>query len=404
MLRLRSALLAAVSLALVSSPFQSAAFAEDPVPTPEPGMDAPKEKAKKPEFDNDSIFKDWGICKGRGAKHCRGRADYWQSKGTVGKDLFWLGRMWQRGEDYPKAAATFEQFCGYRPPDGDEKALANNLTNRETARGALIEVWFNAREFAKSIAAAEKFREEFPTSVAALDSNTEQGQAERMLGDDAKAVASFERAAEKQFRALSNLVDLHLANGEIDKAKAAVAKFGPGLDKQSDKVKWTSELLDAIGTPAPALDVVVSVGPEGSVLPKAYDRVTLFTYWSVQSANVDRKLAALEMIRKKMGDKVNVIAVVTYKHYNVDTMKIEEGLTPEQEATGVTKLVGQSPERLPPCGIVTKEFLDAAKIKWDAQLTIIDAEGKLRWARINESKTYDMASLERVLEKLTATK
>ena len=408
MLRLRSAWMATLAFTSLPLVLHPIAFADDPAPPAEPPKETPKEtpteKPKKVEFDETSIFKDWGLCKSRGAKHCRGRAEFWQGKGTTGKDLFWLARMWQRGEEFAKAAAAFEQFCEYKPPPGDEKAITNNLTNRETARSALIEMWFNAREFAKSVAAAEKFREEFPASVAANESNTDEGQAERMLGDDAKAVASFEKAAEKQFRALSNLVDLHVANGDIDKAKAAVAKFGPALDKQADKVRWLTEMLDAIGSPAPALDAVVTVGPEGSTLPKVYDRVTVFTYWSVQSANADRKLAALELIRRKFPDKVNAIAVLTYKHFNVETNKIDESLTAEQEAAGVTKLVGQSPEHLPPCAIAPQAFLDAAKIKWDAQLTVVDADGRLRWARINESKPYDLASLEKILEKLTAPK
>jgi tetratricopeptide (TPR) repeat protein len=366
------------------------------------GDDAPK--PEKPKTDDTSIFKDWGLCKQRGAKHNRERAEFWTGKGTAGKDLMWLGRMWARGETYPKAAATFEAFLEWKPPAGDEKAIANNLTNRETARGALIEVWFNAREFEKAVAAAQKFREEFPSSAVASDTFTDEGRAQRMLGDDAKALAAFEQAASKQFRALADIVDLHLTAGEPDKATAALEKYGGSLEKQADKVKWLKEAVAAIGSPAPGLDVAASVSKDGATVPTAYDRATVFFHWSVQSAGVDKKLAQLELIRLKNQEKMNVIGVATYKKYNVETMKIEEGLTPEQEVAGVTKLMSQSPERIPPCALVPQAFLDAAKIKWDGQLTIVDAEGKLRWMRISESKPYDFAVIEKAIEKISAPK
>jgi len=350
-----AAFLAILGAAAGSLAYAPRIFAEDE-PKPEP-------KVEKPKTDDTSIFKDWTLCKQRGAKHCRERGEFWAGKGTTGKDLIWLGRIWGRGEDHAKAAAAYEQFLEYKPPAGDEAAAGLNTKNRELAKQALIEVYFNGREFAKSVTAAEKFREEFPASPVIPDSWDDQGHAQRLLGDDAKAIECFEKAAERQFRALSDLVDVHLCNGDVEKAKAAVAKFGPGLDKQPDKVKWMSEMLEVVGSAAPNLEVAASVGPEGSTLPKSYEKVTVFLYWSVQSANVDRKLAAIEMLRRKSADKVNAIGIATYKKYNVETMKIDDALTHEQEAAGVTKLIGQSPERLPPCALVPQDFLDAAKIK-----------------------------------------
>lgn len=378
------AIASASVLALASLP---RAFAED-----EP-------KTEKPKTDDASIFKDWTLCKQRGAAHCRVRGEFWSGK-AVGKDQIWLGRIWARGEDYAKAASAYEAFLEYKEV-GDDKAKDLNTKNRELARQALIEVYFNGREFEKSVSAAEKFREEFPSSPVIADTWDDQGHAHRLLGDDAKAIECFEKAAEKQFRALSDLVDVHLCAGDVEKAKAAIAKFGPGLDKQPDKVNWLKDTLELVGSTAPGLDVARAVAGEPA---KAYDKVTVFFYWSVQSANVDRKLATIELLRRKFSDKMNAVGVATYKKYNVDTKKIDDALSEDQEVDGVKRLMEQSDQKIPPCALVPQAFLDSLKLKWDGQLTVVDAEGKIRWARINESKPYDAAALEKVVEKLTAAK
>ncbi len=398
MLRLRTALSVALAFAALplAAPLARVAFAEDAAPSAEPP------KPKKPEFDDENIFKDWKICSGRGVKHCRERAEYWTKKGTVGKDLVWLGRMLARGEEYAKASAAYEQFLEWKVPAGaPEKDVTNNTSNRQVARQALIDVYFKARDWAKSIDACEKFRAEWPDNPVSFDTWDDQGRANRMTGDDAKALECFEKGAEHQFRAFSDIIDLHLCNGDVDKAKAAIAKFGSTFDKQPDKLNWVKEMVDAIGTVAPSLEGAIAVAGEPA---KTYDKVTVLVHWSVQSGAVDQKLGKIEMLRRSHSEKMNAIGVATFKHYNMETRKIEAELSEEQEAAMIRKFWEQAGERITPCAMVSQGFLDALKIKWDNQTTVVDAEGKLRYARFNEEKGYDLAALEKVIEKLTGSK
>ena len=139
-------------------------------------------KPKKADTDDTSIFKDWRLCKARGAAHCKGRAAVWTEKGTTGKDLFFLGLMWNRGEVYDKAGATLEQFLEWTPPAGDEKAATTNATNREFARKELIGIYTKGKQYDKAIAAAEKYREEFAGGKAVNETWNDQGRAHRLVG------------------------------------------------------------------------------------------------------------------------------------------------------------------------------------------------------------------------------
>lgn len=356
----------------------------------------PAEKPKK-DTDDASIFADWKLCKQRGAKHCRERGEFWAKKAS-GKDLVWLGKILQRGEENAKAIQAYEKFLAYEPTKEEADLVKKN---HPLARQALIEAYTAVRDWAKTIAACETFRTEHADSSAAIDTWDDQGRANRMLGDDEKALECFAKGAEKQFRAFSDIVDVHLCNGDVDKARAAVEKYGSNFDKQPDKLNWMKDLLATIGSPAPALDVAVGVGPQGSEPAKSYEKATIFFHWSVQSANIDRKLAKIEQLRRDKAEKVNALAIATYKKYNVETRKIEAELTQEQEAAGIRKLIDQSDQHLPPCALVPQAFLDAIKIKWDGQITVVDKEGRLRYARFNEEKAYDLAALEKVLAKLT---
>ena len=402
MLRIRTALLAGLALAALPLAPRQTAFADDPVPPAEPAMEpameAPKEAPKRPESDDANIFKDWKICSARGVKHCRERAEFWTKKGTIGKDLVWLGRMYARGEEYAKAAAAYEQFLEYKvPANAPEKDQGNNTSNRQVARIALIDVYFKAREWQKSADMCEKFRADWPDNAVAIDTWDDEGRAYRMMNDDAKALERFEKGAEKQFRALSDIIDLHLCNGDVEKAQAALTKFGATFDKQPDKLNWLKDMVTAIGTPAPALDSAVAVAGEPV---RNYDKVMVLVHWSVQSSAVDQKLAKIEMLRRSNTDKMNAIGIATFKKYNMETRKIEAELTEDQEAAGIRKFWDQAGERITPCAMVPQAFLDALKIKWDNQVTVIDAKGRLRYSRFNEEKGYDLAALEKVILKL----
>ena len=88
------------SFALVPCCFAPAvARAEDP----------PAEGASKPEkkdTNDEKPFDDWKLCKQRGAKHNRDRAEFWTKKGASGKDLLWVAKMWGRALEFGKAAES----------------------------------------------------------------------------------------------------------------------------------------------------------------------------------------------------------------------------------------------------------------------------------------------------------
>src|SRR5438445_6153014 len=93
-------------------------------------------KKERPTKDDTSIFLDWKIIKTRGIANAKERAAYWEGKGTGGKDLVWLGNIWNRGEVYDKATSAWEQFLEWKPPEDPASSKIKDLyeKNREIAR------------------------------------------------------------------------------------------------------------------------------------------------------------------------------------------------------------------------------------------------------------------------------
>jgi tetratricopeptide (TPR) repeat protein len=290
-------------------------------------------KPKKQETDDTSIFKDWKLCKARGAAHCKTRAGLWAEKGIAGKDLFWLGLMWNRGEAYDKATSTLEQFCEWTPAPGDEKAAKDNAINRETARKELVTAYTKLKQYDKAIAAAEKYREDFPEGKATSESWDDQGRAHRLAGDEAKAIDAFTKAAEGEFnKGLIDLVDVHLAAGRIDDARAVFAKFAAGAKADggdgegpapAPKVNPTVEqlrlFLDVVGTAAPSLEGAVSVGtarPQGLV--EAHGAPLL----GQTTGNADRRLVARSPCVGATATRSGC-RHLDYNKYNPQTLKVE---------------------------------------------------------------------------------
>lgn len=366
-------------------------------------------KAKKQETDDTSIFKDWKLCKARGAAHCRGRAEVWAAKGTSGKDLFFLGLMWNRGESYDKAASVLEQFCEWTPAPGDDKAVTANATNREFARKELIGVYTKLKQYDKAVAAAEKYREDFPGGKAISETWDDQGRAHRLAGDDAKAIDAFTKSAEgKLNKGLMDLVDVHLAAGRIDEAKAAFAKFGAEATDgegapagpKNPTVEQLRLFLDVVGTAAPTLEGAVSVGTAEA--PKDWSKPTVLHYWAMTTGNADRRLVRTEAVRRGYGDKVAAAGIATYNKYNPQTLKVEADMTPETEQDWYKKLIVDSPtlNLLPAMIVVPRETITALKLKYEGQLVLVDAEGKFRYARMTDTTPYDMSCVDLALKQI----
>lgn len=361
------------------------------------------EKPAKKEFDDEKIAADWKLCKARGASHCRKRAEYWSGKGTAGKDLFFLGLMWNRGEEYGKAAEVLTQFLGWTPPSDDAGAVSANQKNREFAMNELIMIQFKTKDYAKTVAAAEAFRKEFESSAVAPDSWVIQGHAHRMANEEDKAIEAFGKAAEaKKVAGVLDLVDVHLAAGRVDAAKEALTKYGADL-ADNPYVAWMKDVLAAVGNAAPGLDQSRSVGTSDA--PTAWDKPTVLFFWGMQTAMSDRKLARTEMVAMSFGGKVNALGVSTYKKYNPQTMKVELEMTEDQEVDWYKQLIAKEfGGRQPPSVVVKQDWLDALKIRWENQITVVDGEGKLRYARLNQEKPWDVLTLEKALQAMTAGK
>lgn len=360
------------------------------------------EKPAKKETDDEKIAADWKLCKQRGAAHCRKRAEFWTEKGTAGKELFFLGLMWNRGEEYGKASEVLAKFLEWTPPSDDAGAVAANQKNREFAMNELILVHFKAKEWAKSVAAAEAFRKEFDASAVVADTWGVQGHAHRMAGEEDKAIEAFTKAAEAQkVRGLLDLVDVHLAAGRLDAAKEALAKYGAGMDNPN--VAWIKDVIAAIGTAAPGLDQARSIGTADA--PTAWDKATVLFFWGMQTGLADRKLARMEMLAMSFGGKVNALGVSAFKKYNPQTMKVEADMTEDQEVDWYKQLVAKEfGGRQPPCVVAKQDWLDALKQRWDNQITVVDAEGKLRYARLNEEKPWDILAVEKALQQIAGGK
>src|SRR6202008_3872009 len=114
-------------------------------------------KPEKKKFDDTNTYLDWRLVKQGGIANARRRAEYWEGKGTEGKNLAWVGFMWDRGEVYDKAVASWEKFLEWKPPEGDSKDAVkdreNNPKNRETVRKQLISAYIWKGDYAAAVKA-----------------------------------------------------------------------------------------------------------------------------------------------------------------------------------------------------------------------------------------------------------
>jgi tetratricopeptide (TPR) repeat protein len=387
------------SLPLLALLAASPVLAED-APPAEPA--APK--AEKPKTDDASIFADWKLCKQRGAAHCRGRAEFWAGKGVTGKDLVWLAKMWGRADEHQKAIDTAQQFLDWKPPADDPKAQETNAKNRPLAWTELIDHLYESRQYDKVFETAAKFRDEQSDgtgSVVAQYGWQIPGHAARAAGDEAKAIEFFSKAAELKFVAgILDLVDVHLAAGRTEDAKAAIAKYSEGLEKGGKELEWMKEFVAAVGSPAPALAEGKNVGPTDA--PATWDKANILYLWAMQTPNPDRAPRDLEVLRRGT-DGVTVIGVSTYKKYNPLTSKVEEDLPEEKEQELYRKMIADTfLTPTPPSIVVKPEWLDAVKLKWDRQFVIVDKEGKVRYARIFTGKDWDVHAVMTAAKRIAA--
>jgi len=373
------------SFALVPCCFAPAvARAEDP---PAEGGSKPEKK----DTNDEKPFDDWKLCKQRGAKHNRDRAEFWTKKGATGKDLQWVGNMWNRALEYGKAAEVFTAFLEWKPDQAGESAYQKN---RPTVMGNLVEVYFRGKEYAKCIETADKFRAEYPDSSALGQYGWQiPGHAARISGDEAKALEYFGKAAETKFvGGILDVVDVHLAAGRVDDAKAALAKYAEGMEKGGKELAWMKEVLDAVGTAQASLDGVRSIGTTEA--PTSFTMTTVMYQWTMQTGGADRSLRELEIMRRSAGE-IAVLGVATYKKYSPILMKVDPEMSEDAEADLYKKMISETfitPQ--PPHILVPQAWLDGLKMKWDRQIVIVDKEGKLRYARLFQEKPWDYTAVE----------
>jgi tetratricopeptide (TPR) repeat protein len=389
----------ALALAL---PFAPLARAEDAAPEGPAAEPAPAETPKpaKAETDDTSIFKDWKLVKQRGVAHSKKRAEFWAGKGAAGKDLIWLGLMYERGEDYPKAIEALKGYLDWKPPEGDAKAADTKQKNLELAWKTMILAHTKNRDWPGTIKACETFREEMPGSALTAEMFLYEGRAHRMAGDDAKAIDAFGKAADlKYVKATLDLADVYLCNGDVAGAKSAIARLPMEDAKGRDfLLQHYLAFLDMVGTSAPSLEKAVSVGSGDA--PKDWSKPTVLYFWGMQTANADRRLKRLEDLRRAYSDKIQAAGISKYQKYNPQTMKVEEGMTEEQEQEWLRKLIADSPQRLPPMIVVPGDLADAMKIKFEGQITLVDKDGKYRYVRLTDMEPYDIQAVEMAVKKV----
>jgi tetratricopeptide (TPR) repeat protein len=371
--------------------------------------DAAPTKDESEKKDDKNPAQDLKLTRAYGLAWRKKRAEYWQKKSEEtdfpGRWFFHVGRHWQEAREYEKAVAAFDKFFAYVPPKDDSKAVADNQVNRKSAMHHLIDIHFRMKQYAKSAETGAKYIEDYPDDgVVVAEVWDLIGQAQRADGTEDKAIASFSKSAEmKYIRGYIDLIDLHVAAGNVDAAKAAIEKYSGELaEKYKDLVAWTKALAEAIGTDAPPLDKAVSVAP--SEAPKEWSQATILYRFGLQTNAADAKLENINSLKLKYSSKCVALGLATYQHYNVYSRKVEPELSKEDELKGFRELLSQSPKRIPGVIVVEPEFLDALKAKFDNQITIVDEKGKLRYGRANEEKPYDYVAAEIALKRIIGEK
>lgn len=388
-----SFLLLGLSLALPASLGARRASADDPPPTPP--AEPPKEK--KPDHDDTSIYKDWKIAKFRGIRHAQDRATFWEQKGVSGKDLNWLAWLWDRGEAYDKAAAAWEQFLGWTP---DEKAKGDFEKNSKDSLRKLVTCYLWGKKYADCAKTADRYVAAYPDTESVKNVWDEKGRAQRLAGEDDKAIESFAKAAElKLGKGLLDMVDVYLVAGKLDEARAAFNKFP--LEGGAEQGAATAKaFLALVGTDAPSLEKAVNVGTS-EVAPKEWKgKASAVYYWHMQLSDGMRRMqnfdAALRDVEKGHG-----IALSTYNKLNPVAQKVEADMTEEAENEWYRKLVADFARNIPFTLVVPKSVIGGLGLKGEGQMVVVDAEGKIRWMRTMDADKYDLMTVAIALKKFS---
>jgi hypothetical protein len=346
--------------------------------------------------DEPTPFADWKEVKKHGVAQAKEHAEKWTTEGkAVGKDLLWVALMWHRGEEWDKAREMLEAYL---------KVPEMKPENREVAYDKLMDIAEKTKAWPKVVEIATKYREEFQGGKLLPESWDLQGRALRMSGDEEKAMAAFSSAAELKFNSgMIDLVDVHMAAGRIAEAKAAAAKYLEGEIKGKEVILVPfASFLDVIGSEAPEMKDAKSVGK--SAAPESWKgKPAAFLHWTMQTPNGDRRLQRFEGLHRQWGDKVNFAGLSTYKKYNPQTSKVDPDMGEEQERDWFQQFISSSKFVFPPCIVVPAELHEGLKQKFEGQMTVVDAEGKFRYMRINDMKSYDLECVNFALKKLVGS-
>jgi tetratricopeptide (TPR) repeat protein len=405
--RLPLAPLAFALLALCGPGSAGVARADEDPPKDAPAGDAPAAgaPAAAPKHDDVSIFKDWGLVKrGGGIQRSKDRAAFWEQKGVSGKDHFWIARMWERGEVYDKAAASYEQYLAWTPPAGDERLAKEHATNGEVARQLLPSVYFWSKKYPEAVKAAETFRELHADNRDVGFSWVWQGRAHRLLGDEANAIAAFGKASEaKILKGLLDLVDLHLVAGRVEEARSAVGAFAAD-PKHVATLEIVKPFFDLVGTDAPSLEGAVNVGRSDAAPTSWKGRAIAVYHWHMQLNYGERKLQLFDAAARDAGDGATTLALSTYNQLNPTTQKVEPDMSEATEIDWYRKQILDWKPNIPYTLVVKKPVLEGLGLKGEGQMVIVDAQGKIRWMRLSDIENYDRVALGLALKHIAAAK
>ena len=343
---------------------------------------------------DESIAKDWkdDINRKKGISFAKTRGEFWEAKGVTGKDLYWLGRIWEYSQEYDKANAAFE---GFLKVEGIDDKLKQNATF------VLLQIATKKHDWAKVVEAAEHFRKEYPGSKDVGDAWDQQGRAQRLLGERDKAVEAFKASAESKWSAgVVDLVDLYVVEGNLDEAKKVIATALEIEEiKKNRTVATLKEIVDAVGTAAPAIEKGCSIGITPA--PTAWGEKAAVLYnWHISMDWIDDRLTRVRSLDQHFSEKANCFGISTYRKFNPNTKKVEEGMTEEAERDIQSQILKQMTGGGPSALLVPMDVFEGLKQRTEGQWTVIDAEGKIRYARVSDRDPYDWKCVELALKKV----
>lgn len=366
------------------------ALADEDEPAEKP---ADKPGTKPGPVTYDKISQDWlkNVKKNGSAQYARERAEYWVGKGATGKDLYWLGKMWEKAGEHAKAIPCFEAYL--KVEGADDK-------NREGALAAIMDIHVKAEDWPQATAAAENLLKTYPGSKNAPGFQGTLGRIQRQAGNEEKAIEYFTLSAAGLFSpSVLDLVDIHMLHGEIDKAIAVCDKALEGLQKAGvkDVVSDLRAFLGKVGTaaPSPADAVLLTDGEK----PASWGpKWTLLFYTPVLMQGLERNLRDLASIKRAWGEVLDAYGVMSYMQYNPFTRKEEPDLTPEKEAEHLKKVVGKESGGSQVL-LFTKPATVGLGLSGMGAKVLLDPEGKLKWVRITHQSPYDWWCVEQALKR-----